>query len=59
MHASECGFVSEEGEICFTQNIQELGVALMKAQAKQIFDHATLATRRRFTSSRERPGAAP
>jgi hypothetical protein len=39
--------------------LQELGVALMKAQAKQIFDHATLATRRRFTSSRERPGAAP
>ena len=39
--------------------LQELGVALMKAQAKQIIDHATSATRGRFISSRERPGAAP
>jgi hypothetical protein len=39
--------------------LQELGVVLMKAQAKCIFDHATLATRRRFISSRVSPAAAP
>ena len=35
-----------------------LGVAMMKAQAKQIFDHATSATRRRFNLPRAGPAAA-
>ena len=38
--------------------LQELGVAIMKAQAKQIFDHAALATRRRFNLPRAGPAAA-
>jgi hypothetical protein len=39
------------------QGLQELGVVLMKAQTKCIFSHAAMATRRRFTSSRERLAA--
>ena len=39
--------------------LQELGVAIMKAQAKQIFDHAATTTRRRFHLPRAGPAAAP
>ena len=40
------------------QALQELGVAVIKAQAKQIFDHATSATRRRLNLPRASPAAA-
>jgi hypothetical protein len=53
----ECGGVAPAKKVkkVMWQGLQELGVVLMKAQAKCIFSHAAMATRRRFISSRERP----